>query len=54
MQQNWRSLLRERIEKEYIRDDSRAWFDSYLSTSGTLDLTIVSDQFEHLSFSQCG
>lgn len=44
MQQTWRTPLKDYLEKHYIQRPEE-WIDFNLSTSGTLNMTIVSDRF---------
>lgn len=44
MQQTWQGSLKEQITNQYIHN-SREWIDVNISTSGLLNLTIVSDRF---------
>ena len=48
MQENWQSLLKQQIKTEYVQN-SQEWVDVNISTSGLLNLTIVSDRFISLS-----
>jgi cellulose biosynthesis protein BcsQ len=47
MEYQWRLALREQIEDRYI-EGPEAWFDLNISSSGMLNLTIVSDRFENI------
>jgi hypothetical protein len=51
MQENWQISLKQNIAKKYVQD-TLAWFDVNISTSGLLNLTIVSDRFLNLSMPQ--
>ena len=51
MQENWQSLLKQQIKTEYVQN-SQEWVDVNISTSGLLNLTIVSDRFISLSIPQ--
>ncbi|MEO8894046.1 MAG: AAA family ATPase [Coleofasciculaceae cyanobacterium] len=48
MQENWQVSLKQHITKQYVRN-SPEWVDLNISTSGLLNLTIVSDRFVGLS-----
>lgn len=51
MQENWQILLKQGIKNQYVQK-SQEWVDVNISTSGLLNLTIVSDRFIGLSISQ--
>ena len=51
MQENWQILLKQQIKTEYV-ENSQEWVDVNISTSGLLNLTIVSDRFISLSIPQ--
>ena len=51
MQENWQILLKQQIKTEYVQN-SQEWVDVNISTSGLLNLTIVSDRFISLSIPQ--
>ncbi|MFN6392900.1 MAG: ParA family protein, partial [Aphanizomenon sp.] len=51
MQENWQILLKQGIKNQYV-EKSQEWVDVNISTSGLLNLTIVSDRFIGLSISQ--
>jgi len=51
MQENWKILLKQEIKSRYV-DDSREWVDVNISTSGLLNLTVVSNAFISLSTTQ--
>ncbi|XWU44555.1 MAG: AAA family ATPase [Dolichospermum sp. UKL202] len=51
MQENWQSLLKQAITNQYVQN-SQEWVDVNISTSGLLNLTIVSDRFIGLSIPQ--
>ncbi|MEH2277981.1 MAG: AAA family ATPase [Nostoc sp.] len=51
MQENWQVLLKQEITNQYVHN-SQEWVDLNISTSGLLNLTIVSDRFINLSISQ--
>ncbi|MDB9474205.1 P-loop ATPase, Sll1717 family [Dolichospermum circinale] len=51
MQENWQILLKQGIKNQYVQK-SQEWVDVNISTSGLLNLTIVSDCFIGLSISQ--
>ncbi|MBW4559587.1 MAG: AAA family ATPase [Mojavia pulchra JT2-VF2] len=51
MQENWQLLLKQEITNQYVHN-SQEWVDLNISTSGLLNLTIVSDRFINLSISQ--
>ena len=55
MQENWKVLLKQEIKSQYVDDnvhDSREWVDVNISTSGLLNLTVVSNAFISLSTTQ--
>jgi cellulose biosynthesis protein BcsQ len=51
MQENWKILLKQEIKSQYVQK-SQEWVDVNISTSGLLNLTIVSDRFIGLSIPQ--
>jgi hypothetical protein len=51
MQYTWRPALKKHIEDHYINNPNE-WYDVVISTSGLLNVTIVSDYFTNLSASQ--
>ncbi|MHC5826356.1 MAG: hypothetical protein ACYT04_63490, partial [Nostoc sp.] len=51
MQENWQVLLKQEIANQYVHN-SQEWVDLNISTSGLLNLTIVSDRFINLSIPQ--
>ncbi|MEC4814270.1 MAG: AAA family ATPase [Scytonema sp. PMC 1069.18] len=51
MQETWQGLLKQEIINQYVHT-SHEWIDVNISTSGLLNLTIVSDRFVGLSMSQ--
>ena len=51
MQENWQISLKQDITKKYVQAPL-AWVDVNISTSGLLNLTIVSDRFSNLSMPQ--
>ncbi len=51
MQYAWRGTLKKRLEEVYIQTHQE-WFDMYFSTSGHIDLTIVSNQFAETSYTE--
>ena len=51
MQENWQISLKQDITKKYVQDPL-SWVDVNISTSGLLNLTIVSDRFLNLSMPQ--
>ncbi len=51
MQENWQILLKQEIKNQYVQN-SQEWVDVNISTSGLLNLTIVSDRFISLSIPQ--
>ncbi|MDH6063992.1 hypothetical protein [Umezakia ovalisporum] len=51
MQENWQSLLKQHITSQYVQNPQE-WFDVNISTSGLINLTIVSDGFINLSIPQ--
>ncbi|WP_293062104.1 hypothetical protein [Okeania sp. SIO2B3] len=44
MQENWQVLLKQNIKNQYVQN-SQEWVDVNISTSGLLNLTLVSDRF---------
>ncbi|MEH2350777.1 MAG: AAA family ATPase [Nostoc sp.] len=51
MQESWQVLLKQEIVNQYVHN-SQEWVDLNISTSGLLNLTIVSDRFINLSIPQ--
>lgn len=51
MQENWQVSLKQQITNQYVQN-SLEWVDVNISTSGLLNLTIVSDRFVGLSMPQ--
>ncbi|WP_071190903.1 AAA family ATPase [Trichormus sp. NMC-1] len=51
MQENWQVLLKQEITNQYVQK-SQEWVDVNISTSGLLNLTIVSNAFISLSIPQ--
>lgn len=51
MQENWQFLLKQEIVNQYVHN-SQEWVDINISTSGLLNLTIVSNAFLSLSIPQ--
>ncbi|MEH1852746.1 MAG: AAA family ATPase [Nostoc sp.] len=51
MQENWQSLLKQHITSQYVQNPQE-WVDVNISTSGLLNLTIISDRFISLSTPQ--
>lgn len=51
MQENWQVLLKQEIANQYVHN-SQEWVDLNISTSGLLNLTIVSDRFINLFIPQ--
>jgi cellulose biosynthesis protein BcsQ len=51
MQESWQVLLKQEITNQYVHN-SEEWVDLNISTSGLLNLTIVSDRFINLSIPQ--
>jgi cellulose biosynthesis protein BcsQ len=51
MQENWQSLLKQHIKSQYVQNPQE-WVDVNISTSGLLNLTVVSDRFINLSTPQ--
>lgn len=51
MQENWQFLLKQHITNQYVQHPQE-WVDLNISTSGLLNLTIVSDRFVGLSMPQ--
>ena len=52
MQENWQVLLKGDIINQYVQNPQKEWVDLNISTSGLLNLTIVSDRFVGLSIPQ--
>jgi cellulose biosynthesis protein BcsQ/stress-induced morphogen len=52
MQENWQVLLKQDITQKYVQNPPKDWVDVNISTSGLLNLTIVSDRFIGLSMPQ--
>jgi cellulose biosynthesis protein BcsQ/stress-induced morphogen len=52
MHDNWQVLLKQRITTQYVQNPGEEWVDLNISTSGLLNLTIVSDRFVGLSLHQ--
>lgn len=52
MQENWQVLLKQDITNKYVQNLPKDWVDVNISTSGLLNLTIVSDRFIGLSMPQ--
>ncbi|QMS90007.1 AAA family ATPase [Nostoc edaphicum CCNP1411] len=48
MQESWQVLLKQEIKNQYVHN-SDEWVDLNISTSGLLNLTVVSDRFINLS-----
>lgn len=48
MQENWQVSLKQHLTEQYVRK-SPEWLDVNISTSGLLNLTVVSDRFVGLS-----
>jgi hypothetical protein len=51
MQENWQVSLKQEITNQYVQNTPE-WVDVNISTSGLLNLTIVSDRFISLSIPQ--
>ncbi|MBD2500832.1 ParA family protein [Anabaena azotica] len=51
MQDNWQVLLKQQINNQYV-NNLQEWVDINISTSGLLNLTIVSEKFINLSIPQ--
>jgi cellulose biosynthesis protein BcsQ len=51
MQESWQVLLKQEITNQYVHN-SEEWVDLNISTSGLLNLTIVSDRFINVSIPQ--
>ena len=49
--ENWQGLLKQHIQSEYVKK-TQEWVDINISTSGLLNLTLVSDRFVGLSIPQ--
>ncbi len=54
MKQTWRPILKKHIEDLYIQNPQEEWYNFKISTSGILDITIVSDRFANIPLSQRG
>ena len=53
MEENWQVLLKQKIENKYIQNpNAKEWVDVNFSTSGLLNLTLVSNNFFGLSIPQ--
>jgi len=52
MQENWQVLLKGHIINQYVQNPQKEWVHLNISTSGLLNLTIVSDRFVGLSMPQ--
>ncbi|AFY72236.1 ATPase involved in chromosome partitioning [Synechococcus sp. PCC 7502] len=52
MQEVWQVSLKHQLIDIYVQNPSSEWAEINISTSGLLNLTIVSDRFKGLSFSQ--
>ncbi|HAC62771.1 MAG TPA: hypothetical protein DCF68_04365 [Cyanothece sp. UBA12306] len=52
MNKNWQRLLKKKLIKQYIDQENREWIDLNFSTSGNLNLTVVSDKFLELTREQ--
>lgn len=44
MQENWQVLLKQNIKNQFVQN-SQEWIDVNISTSGLLNLTLVSNSF---------
>ncbi len=51
MQYIWRPTVRKYIEERYIQNP-KEWYDLTISTSGLLNITIISEHFVHIAVSQ--
>lgn len=51
-QENWQGSLKQHIQSEYVQKPPQEWVDINISTSGLLNLTLVSDRFVGLSIPQ--
>jgi MinD-like ATPase involved in chromosome partitioning or flagellar assembly/stress-induced morphogen len=51
MQENWQISLKQKLVEEYVKNQQE-WVDVNISTSGLLNLTIISDRFTNLSLPQ--
>ncbi|NER06771.1 MAG: ParA family protein, partial [Okeania sp. SIO3C4] len=51
MQENWQVLLKQNIKNQYIQNPQE-WVDVNISTSGLLNLTLVSNSFFRVSIPQ--
>jgi monomeric isocitrate dehydrogenase len=49
MQENWQISLKQDIKNQYVQNPQKEWVDLIISTSGLLNLTIISDGFVSLS-----
>ena len=53
MEENWQVLLKQNIVNKYIQNpNAKEWVDVNFSTSGLLNLTLVSNNFFGLSIPQ--
>lgn len=52
MEHAWRSSLKKHIEDHYIQDDKQEWFETRLSTTGAINITVVSNQFASTPLAQ--
>jgi len=52
MQHTWRPTLRKNIEERYIQNPLAEWYNFSITTSGLLNITIISDRFAHVPRTQ--
>lgn len=52
MQHTWRPTLKKNIEDRYIQHPPQEWYDLTVSTSGLLNITIVSEHFANIPVPQ--
>ncbi len=52
MKENWQISLKQDIKNQYVQNPQKEWVDLIISTSGLLNLTIISDRFISLSMPQ--
>jgi cellulose biosynthesis protein BcsQ len=51
MQETWQQALKNQLETQYVQK-KQGWIDMVISTSGLLNLTVVSDRFSDMSIAQ--
>ncbi|MBV9691703.1 MAG: AAA family ATPase [Ktedonobacteraceae bacterium] len=52
MQHTWRPVLKKNIEDRFIQHPPEEWYDLTISTSGLLNITIVSEHFANIAVPQ--